>query len=802
MAAYAADRLWYATPFTALAWAAAFGAWALAFGAVSLVPWSRRGAWGRAGGKLAAIALSAAAGALALKALCGPFTVVQAEAFALLLGSALAAGAIVQGLVARRRAGGTWEGLRFAIAQGAALFAVHPYVRSCHIGAGDAYSYSLMVADFREQVGKGVFPVFIGQSWFAFNGGFQPIRNAPYFQHLAALLDLGSLGTLSAFALQNLTVLVSMLGAVAGCYAALRLFLRGSPWVALGLAVLYGLCPGVLAPLYGGDMYLTFMTLPFVPWLFLGIAESAVVPGRLWPWGLQAGALAGMWLAHPPVAAWATMLAVASAAWTAARDRRARVLGRMAAATALFLVLSAGLFVSVHALQIPAVARADALASVDYKLLVIGGSWRGSLLPVSHGGNALLTDIQLGYGLWACLLLAAAGAARLRSGRRLAACFVLVLVFAWPVPFLTAFAWRSLPSLLLSVTNQWPVERLYVLLAGLSVFIAAAGLERLLERGGWRRRAVGALVLIACLWSASETVKFFRRGAANVQPENESEATHLSENIVLSRTHSVEIVGTPAYFTFGHMDPRLETRLLDRQTGEVVADGTTRLAGAADAAPAVLLRDPADGFFAGRITLGPRADTILRFDFLGARPSGELQVMGASISNVYPLPSAGLAKAFGAAPGNGRTLILRNSTGLAEEVSLRFLGQPLANGVFARVSADPMGAAPRAITLESLVPFRAGVSAARDSFLETPRLFVPGYEAVVDGTPVVCTKSPEGLVEVAVPRGRHEVTVSYPGSPLLKWSYAVTAAAWLLLLGAIGATGLAARPRQDPVAGT
>ena len=64
--------------------------------------------------------------------------------------------------------------------------------------------------------------------------------------------------------------------------------------------------PDVLAPLYGGDMYPTFMTLPFLPWLAGGVAQSAVAPSRWWPWLLQGAALAATWLAHPPIAAWAT----------------------------------------------------------------------------------------------------------------------------------------------------------------------------------------------------------------------------------------------------------------------------------------------------------------------------------------------------------------------------------------------------------------------------------------------------------------------------------------------------------------
>ena len=78
--------------------------------------------------------------------------------------------------------------------------------------------------------------------------------------------------------------------------------------------------------------------------------------------------------------------------------------------------------------------------------------------------------------------------------------------------------------------------------------------------------AVAVLVLCACLWSAGEIRKFYGRAALIGASVQSSENLLLPENITLSRTHSYEYLGTPSYFSNGHMDPRLETRLLDRTT--------------------------------------------------------------------------------------------------------------------------------------------------------------------------------------------------------------------------------------------
>lgn len=556
-----------------------------------------------------------------------PLTWVQAGAFGLMTIAALWFTRLLLGLVARARGTDRWEGVRFAVGQGAALFAVHPYVRSGLLGSGDAASYSLILADFREQWHSGIFPVLIGQSPFAFSGGFHLTRTAPYILHLASVFDLLSLGTLNVFALLNLTVLASMIGGVLGCYAALRISLPGGRWLALGLAILYGLCPGVLAPLYGGDMYPTFMTLPFLPWLFLGVGQSSISPNRLWPWALQGAAVAALWLAHPPVAAWATLLAGAAALGTVIRAPRGKVLSGMAFALGLFLALDAYLFVSVRSLGLPTESREGALETIDYKIGTLHADWESSFLPVSRDGNHLLGDVQLGYGLWACMLLALPAALRERSGRALLGCFALILLFAWPVPILTRFAWRSLPTELLWVTNQWPLERFYVILAALAVFVIAPAFSRYLSRGPWQRLSIGALLLAACLWSAAESAKFFRRAAAISHSETSSENLHLPENITLSRTHSYEYVGTPSYFSYGHMDPRLETRLLDMDTRRVFADGSTYVAGSPGAAPKsrdFALQKLGEGISSEPLRLGPGQAQILRFDFLGQRPEGEL----------------------------------------------------------------------------------------------------------------------------------------------------------------------------------
>jgi len=798
-----ASRMWEKTVFPGVAWAAVALVWIAATSGLSALLSS---SWLRSGGSATCSAvglgLSVAASALTLKGLADPFSWREASAFALMLAAALWGTRLALGLIIRLSEADEGEGFRLGLAQCAAFLAVRPYAQSGILGAGDAYSYSLMIADFVAQCRAGIFPVLIGQSPFAFSGGFHPLRNAPYLAHLAGIFHLLSLGTLNVFALLNLAVVASMVGAVLGCYAALRISLPKNPWLALGLAVLFGLCPGVLAPLYSGDMYPTFMTLPFVPWLFLGVQRSSDHPGKAWPWILQGTALAAMWMAHPPVAAWATLLAGLAALGIVVRERQWSGYRGMLPAAGAFLALAGYLFVSVALLGLPQVTRAEALSTLQYKMSILHQSWANSLLPVSSDGRRLLGDVQLGYGLWACVLVATWASAREKAARSLLGCFAVMLVFTWPIPAVTRLAWESLPTELLAMTNQWPVERFYVLLAGIAVFLSGPALGRLCARGPRQRIAISCLVAGACLWSAGEVRKFYMRASLVGASAQSSENRLLPENITLSRTHSYEYLGTPSYFSNGHMDPRLETRLLDLKTRMPFADGATLRPDAALDAPRVTdieLGGAGPKAHSPSVLLGPGQSEVLRFDFLGKAPEGELQCLGGTLDDFYSLPFSGMPRAFGAGPKSGRCLILQNSTNAAETVSIRVVGKAgLSGGTVARVAVEPLAEGTRAVRLLSLTPFHARVVANRDCFVETPKLFVPGYSATVDGTTVLAQKSAEGLVAIPVPKGTHDVSLSYRGSTILRLSYWGSACAWLALIAVTCGVAFRRRDAAEP----
>jgi hypothetical protein len=90
------------------------------------------------------------------------------------------------------------------------------------------------------------------------------------------------------------------------------------------------------------------------------------------------------------------------------------------------------------------------------------------------------------------------------------------------------------------------------------------------------------------------------------------------------------------------------------------------------------------------------------------------------------------------------------------------------------------------VRVDGWIPFVAKVRSGSPGWLETPRMYQPGYEARVDGKPALVRKSAESLVAVQVPSGASTVELTYiapTGLKLLFW-LSSTAIAAALALGA------------------
>lgn len=696
-------------------------------------------------------------------------------------------------LAALWRRGWAWgEAARIGLLTAAGFLVAAPLLSESGLGTGEAYNYSEAVADTVVQLRAGVFPVFVGQSEYAFNGRVHPLRTAAAFPYAAGALDLATFHRLGFWAVQNLTLAASLFGALFCAYGCLRRLAPSSPWAALALALLYGSSPPLLAAAYGMDLYMTVVAAPFLPVALAG-AATLFEAGPRGAVLLGAGSAAA-WLAHPPVAAWLTPACVLVAACAAARAPRPTRFGaRIAGAAALALILGGYAFVSVLSLGRPLFLSplGQRLPSAVPNIVasVRSAGW-SSLLPVKAAG-AQLGDFQLGYGLWLTLLAAAAASLLARSLRAaaLAAAGLLFVVLALPVPWLNERLWRALPGAFSSLTNAWPMQRAYLAAAACAVCGFALAWRALAPRAAGRRlRAAGALLAFGALgWSAFEASRFVARGFATRMPPEQGERALLPGNANLMEV-AYAYLGRPRDFTDGARDPEQEMRLLARSdgrevasnakagAGRIAAQGTfTRAAGAQQEEVAL----------APVLVLEPGKRYRLHFDFVAPRLHAQLRLSGEYMRRAYILPEEGEPNGFGMDLGHSRDLSVWTDSARPETVtlSLELAGGPDPSWRdFASFTLREVDRAALPVRVKSLVPSLTGeVDAPGPCWLETPRMAIPGYAAAVDGQPAALARSQDGTVLVAVPGGRHAFELRYPGPPALRLAFGAAAAGWSLL---------------------
>jgi hypothetical protein len=551
---------------------------------------------------------------------------------------------------------GPTECARLGVLAAAAAWLLRPFATSRLYGAGDALWYANMLADYVTQLRLGVFPVFAGQTEFAFNGAVYPLRVAPMYQHLAGALDLVTGRSLGFFALQHLAVIVCGVAGIYACYLALVRIDPDRRWCAVGLSVLYLSCPGLLATLFTQDLYMTWMAVPFAPLAAYGIVRtyrSDDVTSQFW----LAVPLAALWWAHSPIALWYTLIAAGSQAVRLAAVNRGWLPVRRAfLGVALFGLLVQYPFVSVAEVQTPGHPSTivNAIAHPEQIAQSIREAFPGAVKPLSEHARSL-GDIQLGYGLWAVLILAAV-AAFTRPGKDLVVlvvCAAVLLVLVLPVVGLNRFLWAHMPSEVVRITYYWPMQRFYLILASLVAVAGQIAFGHLAVRREGTREALAWVLAVCCAWSLWESRQFIRAATDRTASAEVSARSQRPENLFLTNDSYGLFGNLPPNFSNGVMDANAQVRLRTADPGKLLYKPERRvlesgdLSGTLDANPGILNLLP-------KIRLEPGRRYRIEFQFAQEGLQGILQLSGRSLFREYLLPSSGEEFAFGSGPHNAR----------------------------------------------------------------------------------------------------------------------------------------------------
>jgi hypothetical protein len=791
----------------------------------------------------------------------------------------------------RRGADAVAEPLRVLLVGAAPLLTLLPFFTDRIMGGTDARWYAMMLHDYIEQLRAGVWPIFVGQGEFAWNGAVHPFRSAPAFLHAAGLWDFLTWRTLNTPALQHLAVLTAGLVGALGFYAAAAALLPKRRWVAAAFAVLYVAAPAWLAVLYWDEAYMTFMALAALPAVFYGNARTLLDEGEE-GYGWLAAGLALVWMCHPPMAVLSTMLTVLLqggsmllGAWGSARVWAA------AKGALWFAGLAAYYFVGMAELpRAPGTAKPDALqlAGLILTLVALGNGLRGDrsrwwwlLAPI----GAWIAG--QGRGPWLPWLLVAsvvvAGVAMVRRGRGLPSdsnvVVLLVALFlgagatqAWLGPdhparnletlrifqdntahqtawfgsvppnlgghvmyqpgtglwlvgvmLAVVFFWRGrlavklfivaaclpvlglmrlpgvsdfivgfAPNMIALVVNLPLPIRLAPILAA---WLAMGGVVWWAARGAtetvWRRRITAVGLAGAVVWALLQAAPFMRRGWTVTDSRTRTESRFRPENAVLER-FAYDLMQHPAYLTHGWIAPWLQARVLDNVEQVVIGPDETarrleqnggsrriRILGEDYSANPTWLNLSPD------LRVEPGERLLVRFEFDPKQNyAGWLIMTSERGYREYHLPTAGLPLAFGTEAPNSRVIALANSGDQAEVYRLTFMREsgntlPGKRDPFADIVVSRYDPAQAAVRVDSLRPYRVTATVPAPGWIETSRVWLPGYTAELDGKPVELKRSHRGLAMAAAGPGPHQLELRYTGTNLLWGALWVSGLTWL-----------------------
>ena len=428
-------------------------------------------------------------------------------------------------------------------------------------------------------------------------------------------------------------------------------------------------------------------------------------------------------------------------------------------------------------------ARSRGFAVDDYllKALAMNQAARADLFKPLQDGIRAYGSCQPGVAIWlilgAALLLA--WFKRSLAVALLLAPLVLIVALVLGLPRASEFVVGFAPPQIGNLVTLPMLYRLVpVLVAGglVAGFLAFASTATWARRGRWW--LVGLLAAASC-WSAWEARQALQMGFSHRAPRAIMMNRFSPDNYTLGR-FSYLMLRMSFRFIDGKQFPWLETRLLDPK-GDV-AVGPKELAAQAEAMEAQTLiltsrMDDETGkdwvFIGPNFEVQPGEKLILRFEFPpDIDCSGWLILQSARGYQELYLDRGYVGTGFGLGEHASSITAVTNSGQHTESYRMQLKinpsnTMPRDGSAWGRLHVSRYRPEQAPIEIQSLIPFRARVTAGQAGWIETPRQWVAGYRAKVDGVLVEPVASKDHFVAVPVPPGQHEVVLEFVGSPRL-----------------------------------
>lgn len=712
------------------------------------------------------------------------------------------------------------ESLRVFLLMALTIYAYYPFFSSSNIGAVDAQYYQYLLHDAIIQLENGFFPAYVGQSWFSPNGA--PSIAGPYYLLLGQLLNALSFSLLSPLLIQHLTIFASSLSGVLITYILIRNVAPLLRWQAVFLAFAYVSSPGVMSLIFYMDMYFSFMAVPFVPGVFYGLARIYKKNDAL-AYVLTGSALALVWQSHPPIALWTSIFCLVFGLSLIILTRRNPV--GFAALALLFVLLCLWQFFPVLSLGI----RDDMMwgesnsARVDFLLKQLLLPIPDVFLPLSQGKDGLYF-LQLGYSLWFVIVLSvitALGFSGTLLMRLMLALIAIILLFLYPLPGIGHFLWSSVPTLVVDLTQLWPNQRLYIILAAAACFVGALALQKIFDSGQSKIKTMLNIALAGLfVWNIYQVGFFIKHGISVI---NSNEAT-MSPKDSWSSPNNMYFIGfklPPEYLQdlyAGTHAPWLKSRLLDAQKMPISEYDneqfvinrcleSARIKNEVSINEAInfpfktTLKEP---LTIASLNLKPNIHYLLCADMSTANGKALFQLVDQQrreiVSLEIPSPEDSIDPKVSLKIINSEAAVdssVRRRIGIpfyleaqdnkemtSESFEFRVWSQQLPRVMLYNVNVTSYELDNLPIRVESYTPYRATVNAKPEhKYIEIIKLFKPGYIAKVNGEDSPIIESERKTIIIPLKSsGLNEIELSYIGTSGMRASFYISAVSWCLVV--------------------
>lgn len=675
------------------------------------------------------------------------------------------------------------EYLRFLVLFILVAYLYSPFITSFNLGNGDAEWYHYILHDAIIQFRHGIFPVYVGQSVFSSLG--TPVIRGPYYILLGQFLDLITFRQLSALVIQHLTILFSVFS---GAFVSYFLMVRLAPtlrWYALALAFFYVSCPGVIGIIRAMDMYNSCMVLPYLPVVIYGLIRTHQ-KDDIFSYIMTAAALSILYMAHPPIALWTTIVCMffyALRFFFSGPSKRKFLLPFLV--PVLLIILNLWHFCSTVSLGLATEYYGGVdLNYADHVIPTLKAEIPGVFLPLGLGVGPMVY-LQLGYSLWLLIFLGLIISIRSSNQfttRSLLACFALLLLFLYPFPFITHMLWSLVPQAIDNITMHFPMQRFYCILAILACFIGILTLRK--------NRIFSICLLLLSIWNIYQASYFIQLGL----PSSNKTKTLLSSEVVFSYYQQVEntFMGV---FPEGNYDPLLKNKLLDKKqlpiesfddekillkkcfADEIEKQQTIKLL-IPNLEKFIFNNNSAPTPFLQLNTLAHKKYLLcLKFKSIDLT-EGSLQIIGSNRTVPYQRITPNTPETLNPIYSQHDKTLLTHLNQITPQNGTMQIEK------FGITQYNAATYAQLPIYVLSLTPFKARINTNEaDTYLNVFKLYLPGYQAKVNGAIVAVleTKNHQIMIPLLL-EGPNQIELTYIGTKLMQTTFYISSIAWFILI--------------------